>query len=344
MIVGLILFAALFQAPPPSAGVVATGLHEHVVFDENSPLSRSTELMRRLLTPLAAMAIDDEHRAMREQPLDPAREAFALYVPSQRPANGYALLVFVPPWPQASVPAAWRSMLDRNGMIFVSAERSGNDADVLDRREPLALMAAYNVMHRYTVDPQRVFVGGFSGGSRVALRLALGYPDLFHGALMAAGSDPIGSVQIPLPPAPLFQRFRQSSRLVYLTGKQDTEHLAMDERSRDSLHHWCVAAAATTPPPWSGHELPPASALGHALRMLERPAPPDTSRLADCRVRLDRDLATQLQKVRQLIARHKTGQARTLLDSVDARYGGLAAPQSVQLAHSIATRAPAAPH
>ena len=54
------------------------------------------------------------------------------------------------------------------------------------------VLAAYNVMKRYAVDPQRVFVSGFSGGARVAMRLALAYPDLFRGALMDAGSDPIG--------------------------------------------------------------------------------------------------------------------------------------------------------
>jgi poly(3-hydroxybutyrate) depolymerase len=52
----------------------------------------------------------------------------------------------------------------------------------------LALIAAQNAMAQYSVDPQQVYIGGFSGGSRVALRLALGYPDVFHGALLNAGS------------------------------------------------------------------------------------------------------------------------------------------------------------
>jgi len=37
----------------------------------------------------------------------------------------------------------------------------------------------YNIMQQYPVDPQRVYVAGFSGGSRVALRLVLGYPTCF---------------------------------------------------------------------------------------------------------------------------------------------------------------------
>jgi len=71
----------------------------------------------------------------------------------------------------------------------VTAANSGNDAPTIDRREPLALLAAHNTMKQYPVDPQQVYIGGFSGGARVALRLALAYPDVFHGALLNAGSD-----------------------------------------------------------------------------------------------------------------------------------------------------------
>src|SRR5437879_3459051 len=94
------------------------------------------------------------------------------------------------------------------------AARSGNDASVLARREPLALLAAHNLMQRYPVDPERVYVGGFSGGARVAMRLALGYPDLFRGAILNAGSDPIGGAEIPLPPRDMFMRFQSSKRIV----------------------------------------------------------------------------------------------------------------------------------
>jgi len=74
----------------------------------------------------------------------------------------------------------------------------------------MALLAAYNTMKQYPVDPQQVYIGGFSGGARVALRLALGYPDVFHGALLNAGSDPAGTLDVPLPPADLFRRFQES--------------------------------------------------------------------------------------------------------------------------------------
>jgi poly(3-hydroxybutyrate) depolymerase len=115
-------------------------------------------------------------------------------------------------------------------MILVSAANSGNGAGVLNRREPLALLAAENIMRSYPLDPERVYIGGFSGGSRMALRIARGYPDVFHGALLNAGSDPIGNAQIPLPPQELLRQFQESTRVVYVTGAHDNFNLAAVRR------------------------------------------------------------------------------------------------------------------
>lgn len=316
----------------------ASGLQRDVIFESYTPLSGSTELLRRLLSPLTAWrvqrALNRSHQMPREQAIDLAREKFVLYVPSTQPPQGYALLVFVPPWEEAKLPPQWINAFDRHGMIFVSAANSGNDANVLDRREPLAILAAQNVLQRYRVDPSRVYVGGFSGGSRVALRLALGYPDLFRGALLHAGSDPIGDTQIPLPPAPLFRQFQESTRLVYLTGKKDSEHLDQDVRSRHALQDWCVFDVTTRTMPWIGHEIADPAELDHALTALTRSAR-EPDKLDACRARIETQLAAQLHEVEDLIANNKTDKARAALSKLDAQYGGLAAPHSVELAEKI---------
>lgn len=330
------LLAAAGDAP------AAGGLQHDVVFTDYSPLSRSSELVQRLLSPLNAQRVNQASmrpgHAMREQPLDLAQEKFAVYVPSHAPPHGYALLVFVPPWQEASVPPAWLSPLDRHGMIYVSAANSGNDADVLDRRVPLALLAVYNIMRKYPVDPRRIYIGGFSGGSRVAERIALGYPDLFHGALLLAGSDPIGSAQLSLPPATLFRQFQDTMQLVFLTGKDDQDHLDMDARSQQSLREWCVFHLDIVAAPWSGHEVVAPGPLDHALDLLDKPAQPDPGKLAECRARIGRHLTGQLQQADGLLASGKPEAARMLLDKIDVRYGGLATPRSIQLAEKIAVQ------
>ena len=299
------------------------GLLHDVTFDQYSSLSSVGEMHNRLLSPLVARRLG---AAPHTQPVDLARERFTLYVPKQAPPNGYGLLVFVSPWDQAAVPPDWTGALDRRGMIFVSAERSGNDTDLMQRREPLALLAASNVLHRYPIDVTRVYVGGFSGGSRVAERLALAYPDLFHGALLNAGSDPIGTPEVPLPSANLFERFQASSRLVYLTGKNDTDHLDMDRRSRKAMNEWCVFDITPLEVPWSGHETPNAAAFSRGLNALEQHDPADPEKLNACREHYRDELKDDIARTRALVAQGDRTDAAAELQKIDARFGGLAAP------------------
>ena len=302
------------------------GLLHDVTFDQYSSLSSVGEMHRRLLSPLVARRLGAAPSAQHAQPVDLAEERFALYVPKNAPPNGYGVLVFVPPWEQAVVPAQWIDALDRHGLIFVSAARSGNGADVMERREPLALLAASNVLHRYPVDVSRVYVGGFSGGSRVAERLALAYPDLFHGALLNAGSDPIGTPDVPLPTSKLLERFQASSRLVYLTGRNDTDHLEMDRRSRKAMSEWCVFDVTPLVVPWSGHETPNAAAFSRGLNALEQHDPAEPAKLSACRDRYREELRADIERTRALAAKGDRTDAAAELEKIDARFGGLATP------------------
>jgi hypothetical protein len=276
------LFALLLLA-----GVCARA--DEVVFTDVSPMSRNEEIMRRLLAPAEARAIADgvakQGKRLAEQPVDPAQERFVLHVPPQEPAGGYALLVFVPPWQQAKIPSGWAEVLDRLGVIYVSAARSGNEEVTMARRVPLALIAAANVTARYRVDPSQVFVGGFSGGSRVAERLALGYPDLFHGALLDAGADRVGDAEgeLPLPPEDLLHRFQEDSRLVFVTGENDSLNRGLAADAMRSLGEICQFAFVDQSVPWLGHAILPPSAFEAALKALLVPAPLDRERLDRCR-------------------------------------------------------------
>ena len=138
MVARSVLLAALALAPcaavtAADAPATTTGSQHDVVFTEYSTLSSTSELLRRLLSPLNALrmsrALAQSGKRLREQPIDLSQERFAVYVPpGPAPAQGYALLVFVPPWPQAAVPQNFVRALDHHKMIFVAAARSGNDS------------------------------------------------------------------------------------------------------------------------------------------------------------------------------------------------------------------------
>jgi dienelactone hydrolase len=319
---------------------LVTGLQRDVIFSEYSPLSGSLELARRTLSPLANVEIARamKNAALRPQAVDLMQERFSVYVPAQRPPQGYALMAFIPPWRDAHVPPGWAAILDEHAMIFVSAARSGNEENVLDRRIPLALLGAYNIMQRYPIDPDRVYIGGFSGGSRVALRIALAYPDLFRGVLLNAGSDPIGDSGALLPPDDLFAKFQSSSRLVYVTGTADEWNIQHDMDSRDSMKSWCVFGTVVETMPKVGHEIAVPYSAGHALTALDQHSSVDPGKLSACRARVARELAADSQRIADLLDRDKPHDAWRSLTKFDIRYGGLAAPEIVQLEQRIGSR------
>src|SRR6202140_1775598 len=173
-------------------------------------------------------------------------------------------------------------------------------------------------MQRFPVDPERIYIAGFSGGSRVALRLALGFPDLFRGALLNAGSDPIGDAQTPLPPPELFSRFQEMTRIVYISGQNDAANVDKDAASTQSMLAWCVFDWYAERSPWTGHEVAGPAVFSRALDMLDSHADPKLARLNSCRLRIDGELGKQIGQTNDLLAAGNVDGARRLLDKVDA--------------------------
>ena len=328
--------AALVAAAGNAAGPAGTTLRD-VVASDDTPLSENAELLRRMASPLARLA--EERRlassgaTLARHPLEVASERFLIYQPAASPPpQGFALLVFVPPWQDARLPPGWAMVLERSGVVFITAERSGNDESPLGRRVPLALLAAAEARRRFPIDPERIYVGGFSGGSRIALRIALAYPDVFRGAILDAGSDPIGTPEVPLPSPELFALFQSRTRLVYITGERDPDHLADDAVSIRSLHQWCVANVDEAVQPRVQHEIALPGALSQALGSLAAQGGPEPAKLVRCRAALSADMDARLHEVGELTARGATREAAARLRQIDERFGGLAAPRSVELA------------
>ena len=323
------------------------GTPHEVVFTHYGPLFGTAAVLRRVLSPLARQSVREvlarSHRTLERYPLDLAKERFLLYVPSEPPpAGGFALLVWVSPSDQAHLPFGWTQQLERYRVVFVAPERAGNAEAVIGRRVPLALAAERNVVRDYPIDRGHVYIGGFSGGSRVAERVALDYPDVFDGALLDAGSDPLGSADpwvgvVTLPRRKLFRRFQSSSHLVYVSGELDTANLASDASSSRSMRDWCVFGVETHEARHLGHEIIGGGTFRRALdRLLDYQIPSDPARLRACRSRIKSELESQLGRVRALISQGRRDAARKLLLEIDNRYGGLASPRSIELARRCA--------
>lgn len=319
-----------------------------VVFTRYTPLASNAEIARRALPPLTYRRIQEalaaRHDRFADQTIDLARERFDVYVPDgPPPANGWGLVVFISPGDAPTRPWIWRGPLDDRRLIFVAAQGSGNTRNILDRRLPLALLAYENVRARFAIDPTRVFVMGLSGASRVAEIVALAYPDVFRGAILNAGADPIdGQAGIYKPPAELFRAF-QRTRLVFITGDQDEDNRKQDDVAQASMRRACVLDLRSEVALGQGHEALNARSLAKALAALEEPAAPDTADQARCDAAVAQTLAHELADAEAALARGDRAGARKRLTAIDAHYGGLAAPRLLELDTQLGPPALASP-
>ena len=344
------LVGALLACTAASACATGGPVQRDLVFEHASPLAEPAVVFERMTSPLRAAAMRARTEASRAgsgpdpwPALDLAGERFGMFVPAgPAPSAGLGVIVFVPPWEGHDLPAAWLPVLQRHGFVLVTAGRSGNSQEVGARRIPLALAAYESVRRRYPIDAARVHVAGFSGGSRVALRIALAYPDVFRGAVLNAGSDPFGSGDMPLPGPELFERFERGSRLAFVSGAFDAPAIAADRATLQSARNLCIANARRLVVAGGGHALADAGTFERALQALDAPLA-DEGDQAACRARRMRTIAREAAQVTALLDAGKHKRAMQRLLELDTRWGGLARMASSELAARLETTAQRGP-
>lgn len=315
---------------------------ENVTLDTLSPLASAHELTSRLLTPVTQDRIDKFRErvdfSLKEQTIAVGEEPFELFVPEPDANGKYGLMVFIWPADDIQVPEGWWRVFRDEHMIYVASRRSSNVENIFDRRVPLALHGYEYVRSRYPIDPARVYIGGFSGGSRTAQRVAMAYPDVFSGVFLVGGSDSLGGESgFTLPSAALSQLMQRQTRFVFSTGGNDFPNRAKDSRTRKNLESLCMQGIRSVPQNGVEHWVPDGRGFRRVMDQLARPV--EATADAACMVNLTRYISTQLDSVAQNVAEGKLDEAQRLLARLDAQYGGLAAPRSVELSRTIAEKA-----
>ena len=152
----------------------------------------------------------------------------------------------------------------------------------------------YALAERFRIDPNRTFISGFSGGSRVAFRTAIAFPDVFAGVLLDSGSDPLGTSYDPLPSPDLMSLLQTRMRFVFVTGENDEINLSRDADTRLSLSAWCIDAVRAVIRPHTGHEIMSGNSLAEAIPTFGRPFPSDPAQHRRCLSSMD----ARLQRAR----------------------------------------------
>jgi predicted esterase len=241
------------------------GVHENVQFLDRAPYSDATNIARHL------------GYTVELPPYSLTNESFRVIEPSTAETNKpWGLLVWISPNDNAAIPQDWQLELNRRGLLFVSAVHSGNSRHPLDRFR-LALDATCNMCRRYNVDRRRIFVGGFSGGARMASMLGIGYGDIFSGTLCVCGVNfyldlPVSAGKyypgtfVPDPGALL--RAKRTGRFVLVTGELDenrenTKSASRNGFMREGFHHVLYLEV-----PGMGHAMPESQTFAQALDYL----------------------------------------------------------------------------
>ena len=169
------VFAQPAKSSSKSASPIKPGEWSQIKFSESVPIGEPDQLKMRM------------HSLEDPNPYDVSKESFDILVPkSYKKSDAHGLLVWVSPGNNVGLPKEWEKILADKKLIAIGARNSGNNRDVFDRMR-LALDANDNLRNLFTVDDRRVYVSGFSGGSRVASMLGVTYADMFTGALCFMG-------------------------------------------------------------------------------------------------------------------------------------------------------------
>ena len=172
---------------------------------------------------------------------DSSSERFALVVPPelhQRPPNrqdpsDWGAIVWISPTADGRPPSAEiTAVLARHRLIWIGAHHAGNPRPLWERIG-LALDAAQAVQRTFDLAGERLVVGGYSGGGRLAAATALHWPEVFSGAVSWFGVSWYEPVPVPYQPgsswAPTFRKptqhrlrqLRRDSRFALVTGDLD---------------------------------------------------------------------------------------------------------------------------
>jgi predicted esterase len=224
---------------------------------------------------------------------DDESQSYALYLPSDytpdRPWN--LLLAFHPSARGQIFVEKYRAAAERFGYIVAASNNSRNGSWDVTTRAVRAV--SRDVGRRFTVDAQRVYLTGHSGGARVAMEVALGPNEIAGVIASSAGfpdAEPRRTVKFP----------------VFATaGTDDFNYLEMRrlDATLTSPHYLAVFDG--------GHTLPPDGVANEALEWLELQAvrsgrrPPDPRLIAALfasRLRRIDEASDELSRLRLLQA------------------------------------------
>jgi pimeloyl-ACP methyl ester carboxylesterase len=163
-----------------------------------------------------------------------------------------------------STPIGWSVFgptCQRQQVIFAEPLNAGNSTPSAERIR-IVLDVLDDIRRNYTIDPDRTYIAGYSGGGNTAARIALALPEYFGGVIAS-------NAVVPLPNEPSrLQRLRDRLSVVMFAGQRESLALNVGRLDGPILTKLGVRTAYSVIP-GLGHHMPSASAFDAAYRWLE---------------------------------------------------------------------------
>lgn len=184
-----------------------------------------------------------------------------LVPPSYRPGRAHSLILFISPSNRATGLNQWKDLCNREGVLFASPHNAGNRCPI-EQRVHIVLDVLDDMRRQYNIDPDRTYIGGFSGGGRIACAIAFALPEYFGGVIPVCAGGELRSES--------WLRHRVIDRLsvAHLTGDTDFNRGEV-ERFRSPLLKGVGVRSRTWIAPGVGHAIPSGKTLAEVLAWLE---------------------------------------------------------------------------
>lgn len=193
---------------------------------------------------------------------DSTKQRFELYVPAGVESRAAApLILFISPSQKATGLSQFRKLCDREGIVFASPHQAGNKTPGT-RRVRIVMDTLDEVRRRIKIDPDRTYIGGFSGGGRIAMTIATALPEYFGGVIPVCAG---GQLRTELW---LRERVMSRLRIALLTGENDFNRGEI-ERMTQTLFSGIGVTSRVWTAQRIGHAIPSGKTLDEAFAWLE---------------------------------------------------------------------------
>jgi predicted esterase len=176
-------------------------------------------------------------------------------------AKNSGVLIFVSPTDSGEPAPGWLPLLQQKQLSWIAADGFGNQK--LSAQRVLAVMMARELIRQTTaVAAKRTYLGGMSGGGRIASETATRFPQWFSGALYIVGAN------YWMPKDARLRQRAAGNRYVFITGEKDFNRSEM-KRVFSRYQSNGLSASLLMDLPGFAHQYPDAGPLGQAIDFLD---------------------------------------------------------------------------